>query len=97
MYISFIQHKRTASELKLECFFLGITVSSTTYNLLGTIYTDHSRNTIYHLNSLYCTALLEGICATLNLRIQALKLYIYYNKDIYLQDVILALSWRAEK
>ena len=43
------------------------------------------------------TALLEGICATLNLHIQAPKLYIYYYIDIYLKDVILVLSWGAKK
>ena len=39
------------------------------------------------------TALLDGISATLNSGIQALKLYIHYYIDIYLKDVILALSW----
>ena len=33
------------------------------------------------------TALLEGICASLNLYIQTLKLYIYYYIDICLKDV----------
>ena len=48
-----------------------------------------------HLDLSYfcCTDLFEGICATLNLRIQALKLYIYNYIDINLKDVILALSW----
>ena len=41
------------------------------------------------------TALLEGICATLILHIQALILCIYYYIDIYLKDVSLALSWGA--
>ena len=40
-------------------------------------------------------ALRVGICATLNLCIQALKLYIYHYVDIYLKDVILELSWGA--
>ena len=31
-------------------------------------------------------------CAALNLRIQALKLYVYYHIDIHLKDAILALS-----
>ena len=35
------------------------------------------------------TALREGICATLKLPIQALKLYIYYYIDIYLKDVFI--------
>ena len=43
------------------------------------------------------SALLEGICATLNVRIQALKLYIYYYIYIFLKDVILALSSVARK
>ena len=43
------------------------------------------------------TALLEGICATLNSHIQALKLYIYYYIDIYLKDAILALSRGVRK
>ena len=34
------------------------------------------------------TALLEGICATLNLLIQVLKLNIYSYVDIYLKDLI---------
>ena len=41
--------------------------------------------------------MLEGICATLNLRFQALKLYIYYYINIYLKDVILLLPWGARK
>ena len=40
---------------------------------------------------------LEGICATLNSHIQAPKQYIYYCIDIYLNNVILALSWGARK
>ena len=36
------------------------------------------------------TALLEGICATLNSHIQPLKLYICYFLDIFLKDAILA-------
>ena len=39
---------------------------------------------------------MEGICATNSLRIQALKLYIFYYIDIYLKDVILVLSWVPE-
>ena len=35
-------------------------------------------------------------CATLNLNIQALKLYIYFNINIYLKDAILALSQGAQ-
>ena len=46
--------------------------------------------------SLYSTGL-EGICATLKLHIQALKLYIYHYVAIYLKYVILALSWGARK
>ena len=38
---------------------------------------------------------MEGICGTLNSHIQALKQSRY--KDIYLKDVILALSWEARK
>ena len=41
------------------------------------------------------TAMLDGICATFNSHIQALKLYIYHYIDIYLKDVILVLSWEA--
>ena len=41
------------------------------------------------------TALLEGICATLNLFSQALELYMYYYIDIYLKDIIFALSLGA--
>ena len=58
--------------------------------------------TVYGLN-LECSklfrfiALLEGICATLNSCIQALNLYIHYCIDIYLKDIILALSWGARK
>ena len=60
-----------------------------------------SYNTIYSFN-LVCSnfrfaALPEGICATLNLHIQAVKLYIYYSIDIHLKDVIFALSWEARK
>ena len=58
-----------------------------------------STGTVYSFNlecfKIYSTALLEGISATINLCIQALKLYIYYKIDIYLKDVILALSWGA--
>ena len=36
-------------------------------------------------------ATLEGICASSNSNIQALKLYISYHIDIYLKDVILVL------
>ena len=43
------------------------------------------------------TCLLKSICATLNSRIQALKLYSYYYIVIYLEDVILALLWGAQK
>ena len=43
------------------------------------------------------TAILKGICVTLNLRIQALILYIYWYIDIYLEYVILALLWGARK
>ena len=38
-----------------------------------------------------------GMCATLNSCIQALKLYKYYYIDIELEDVMLALSWRARR
>ena len=50
--------------------------------------------TVYGFNLEYykfhSTALVEGICATLNSLLQALKLYIYYyiNIDIYLKDAI---------
>ena len=43
------------------------------------------------------TALLEGICTTLNLRIQTLKIYIHYYTDVYLKEVTLALPWGARK
>ena len=48
--------------------------------------------TVHGFNLERFTALLEGICVTLNLHIQALKLYIYYYIDIYLKDVILTLA-----
>ena len=41
-------------------------------------------------------ALLEGFCATLNVCLQGLKLYIHYYIDVYLKDVILALSWGVQ-
>ena len=41
------------------------------------------------------TSLPEGICVTLNLCIQALKLYIYYYLDNYLKDVISVLPCGA--
>ena len=45
----------------------------------------------------YFTALLVGICATLNLRIQALKKENPdTNQDIHMKDIILALSWGAK-
>ena len=53
-------------------------------------------NTVFGFNlgclKFRCTAPLEGICATLNLRIQVLKLCIYYFIDNDLKVVILALS-----
>ena len=36
--------------------------------------------------------MLGGICATLNSHILAFKPYFYYYLDIYLKDVILAIS-----
>ena len=46
---------------------------------------------------LYTTLIWSAkIFATLKSHIQALKLYIFYYIDIYLKDVILALSWEQE-
>ena len=52
---------------------------------------------VWSANFFYFTALLEGIYANLHSHIQALKLYIYQYKDIYLKHIILALSWGAQK
>ena len=41
-------------------------------------------------------ALLEGICATFNLCIQAKMLYIHYYINIYLKDVIFVQSLEAQ-
>ena len=41
-------------------------------------------------------SLLEGICAILDLPIQALKQVRDTKQDIYLEDVTLALSWGAK-
>ena len=46
------------------------------------------------------TALLAGICATVNLRIQAIKQSRYKagsKQDIHLKDAIFALSWGAQQ
>ena len=56
--------------------------------------------TVYSFNlvlKLCFTALLEGICATSNLCLQALKQYLYYYIDIYLKDITFALYWGARK
>ena len=55
-------------------------------------------STVYSFN-LEClkfrfTALMEGICTTLNLHIQALFID---TKDIYLKDIFLALTGSAKK
>ena len=46
---------------------------------------------------LHFAALLEGICAALESRIEALKLYIHYYIDIYFKDIILVLLLGAWK
>ena len=52
---------------------------------------------IHSVYSFCFTALLVGICATINLRIQAVNICIHYYIDMYLNDVMLVLSWGARK
>ena len=52
-------------------------------------------STLY--NSWFSLNMFQGIYANLNLRIQALKLYIYYYIDLYLKDDVLVLLWGAWK
>ena len=52
---------------------------------------------IWSVKKLHFSALLEGICATLNLQIQPLKLYVDYCLDIHLKEIIMALPWEARK